>query len=84
MKVIDDAVTTSLSIHLERKGQLEDHIKKQLSVRTSQDAEELVAENKLNLDASVQARNENTFKLQQDIINKQKSSDLLSKIGDKE
>ncbi len=84
LKVIDDAVTTGLSIRLERKGQLEDHIKKQLSTRTSQETEELLVENKLNLDASIQTRNENTFKLQQDIINKQKSSDLLGKIRDKE
>jgi exonuclease SbcC len=84
LKVIDDAVTTGLSIYLERKGQLEAHIKRQLSARTSQETEELLVENKINLDTSVQARNENTFKLQQDIINKQKSSDLLSKILDKE
>ncbi|MBE9585712.1 AAA family ATPase [Mucilaginibacter sp. JRF] len=84
LKHIDDALTIASSVYSERKGLLEEHGKKQLSTRTVEEVLLLLSENKMKLDQSVQEKSQNSFKLQQDLANKQKSASLLEKIHDKE
>jgi exonuclease SbcC len=77
LRAIDDTITQSLSVLQERTTQLQQHEQQRLSERSAAVLNELLNTVKADLQQQVQEKNEIGFRLQQDLLNKQKIGDLL-------
>jgi exonuclease SbcC len=77
IRAIDDAITQSLSVLQERTTQLQQHEQQRLSERSEAALNALLTSVKTDLQHQVQEKNEIGFRLQQDLLNKQKIGDLL-------
>ena len=77
LRAIEDAITQTLSVLQERTTQVQQHEQQRLSERRAAELYELLNTAKTELQQQTQEKNEISFRLQQDLANKQKIGSLL-------
>ncbi|OJZ05792.1 AAA family ATPase [Sphingobacterium sp. 40-24] len=84
LQTLDEEVTKATSILSERKHALDTHKEKSISDRPVEELSELHTIAKSALEDNKHKKGENSFRLQQDAVNKQNIGDLLERIAAQE
>lgn len=84
LQTIDEEVTKATSVLSERKHALDTHKEKSISDRPVEELIDLNAVVKSALETNKHKKGENSFRLQQDAVNKQSIGDLLQRIATQE